>query len=346
LLPGYSPLIPALLIEQLQARRRAMTKLSTRLFSEKYAEPCIALALICSTNSLVELRAAVDNGADWVKLNIQTDRIGCSAWESGGMRKGIRYAHDRQCKVLVSLPNSRLQPSWRICREIVNSAAQSEVDGFVFSDPALMLYAAAHFPEVQLHYALEDTPLNCNTIDFCRRQLGATGLLLSRSLSLSSLEQLGDIKELCLAVFGYSTLTAAPSRRDERVTSHGDVQSMHAGHRPNLGMTMHAAAVSGELGPCAVDESSANDCRYNAGETFDLNVLRFLPTLSRSGVRGIVAEAPPHAPMHLGQVTRVWREAIDDCLDDVEHYCVKQTWLAKLDEQSKGMSSSNMIAPP
>jgi putative protease len=338
-LPEYSPLIPVLFIEQSQARRNAMTKLSTRLFSENYAEPCVALALICSTNSFVELRAAVNNGADWVKLNIRTDRIGSSVLESGGMRKGIRYAHDRQCKVLVSLPDSRLQPNWRICREIVNSAAQSGVDGFVFSDPALMLYAATHFPEVQLHYALENTTLNRDTIDFCRRQFGATGLLLPRALSLSSLEQLGDTKGLCLAVFGFSTLTAASSRRDEQVAPLGHTQRVHAGCRPDLGIAVHATAVSGTLGPCAVDESSANDCRYNTGETFDLNVLRFLPTLSRSGVRGIVAEAPPHAPMHLGQVTRVWREAIDDCLDDVEHYSVKQTWIAKLDEQSKGMSS-------
>lgn len=315
-----------------------MTKLSTRLFSEKYAEPCVALALICSTNSLVELRAAVDNGADWVKLNIRTDRIGGSAWESSGMRKGIRYAHDRQCKVLVSIPNSRLQSNWRTCREILNSAAQSGCNGFVFSDPALMLYAAAHFPEVQLHYALEETALNRDAIDFYQRQLGATGLLLPRAISLRSLERLGETEELSLAVFGFSTLTPASLRRDKQATSPGHMQSVHAGHCPDLGLAMHAAAVSGLLGPCATDESSANDCRYNVEETSDLNVLRFLPTLSRSGVRAIVAEAPPHAPMHLGQMTRVWREAIDDCLDDVEHYCVKRTWLAKLDEQSKGMT--------
>jgi len=319
-----------------------MTKLPACFFSKRQAEPCITLALICSTNSLVELRAAVDNGADWIKLNIRVDRIGGSALVSDGMRKGIRYAHDRQCKVLVSLPNSRLQPNWQICREIVNNAVQSGVDGFIFSDPALMLYASAHFPEVELHYELEDTALNRDTIDFCRRALGASSILLPRTLSLSNLEQLGDIKGVHLAAFGFSTLTTGSSRRDGRVTSSGHMQPVFTGSHPDLGTAAHMAAVSGALGLCAVDESSANDCRYNTGETFGLNVLRFLPTLSRFGVRSIVAEAPHHAPLHLGQVTRIWREAIDDCLDDVEHYCVKQTWLAKLDERSKSERSKSI----
>ncbi len=313
-----------------------MTKLSTRFFSENYAEPCVALALICSTNSLVELRAAVDNGADWVKLNIKANQIGGSALESGGMRKGVRYAHDRQCKVLLSLQDCRLRSSWQTRRKIVNSAARLGIDGFVCSDPALMLYAATHFPEIQLHYALEDAALNREAIDFLRRQFGIAGILLPRVLSLSSLEQLGDTKGLCLAVFGFSTLTAASSRRSEQAKSSDHKWSAPATHR--LDLAGYTITVSGSLGPCATDESSANDCRYDGGETCDLNVLRFLPALSNSGVRAIIAEAPPHAPMHLGQVTHVWREAIDDCLEDVEHYCAKQTWLAKLDEQSKGMS--------
>jgi collagenase-like PrtC family protease len=315
-----------------------MTKLSARPFSAKYAEPSAALVLICSTNTLVELRAAVDNGADWVKLNIQAATIGGFSLDNSGIRKGIRYAHDRQCRVLLSLPNSELQSDWRTRREIVNSAARLGVDALVCSDPALMLYAATHFPQLQLYCALENAALNREAIDFYQRKLGVTGLLLPRVVSLSHLAQLADTSGLCVVVYGFSTLTTTASRRNEPDMRHGRAHSASGASHPRLAALAHTVTASDMLGPCAGDESSANDCQYRDEETFDLNVLRFLPALNKSGVRAVVAEAPPHAPMHLGQVTRIWREAINDCLENIEHYSVKQTWLATLNEQSKGIS--------
>lgn len=307
-----------------------MTNASTQIFTGTYiAPPSSALELICSTGSLVELRAAVDNGADWVKLDMRPGRFG--GFDNADMRKNIRYAHDRQCKVLVSIDSAPLEPDWRVCREIADGAVKSGVDGFIFSDPSLMLYAAANYPELQLHYAIEDAALSRESLDFYRRQFGASRILLPRIMSLSMLEKLGNALDEGFAVFGFGKLTTASPQ--------GKIQTSlrHQAHTLTprvLGMTMDADPVSGTLQHCAINISSANDQCYGVDGTFDLNTLRLLPQLRASGVTAIVADAPLHAPRYLAQVTRVWREAIDDCLENVDHYYVKPSWIAKLDKQS------------
>jgi collagenase-like PrtC family protease len=319
-----------------------MTNASTRIFTEKYsAAPCSALELICSTGSLVELRAAVDNGADWVKLDIRSGHFGGFGFDNAGMRKGIRYAHDRQCKVLVSTDGNPLESDWRARREIVDSAANFGADGFLFSDPALMLYAAANYPELQLHYAIEEGALNRESLDFYRRQFGASRILLPRILSLSTLEKLGNAIGEGFVVFGFGKLVTAGLQQK------GQAERQHQAGAfsitsPALGMAMDTPPVSSMLERCATDASSANDQCYGVGGSLDLNALRFLPQLSTSGVRAIVVDAPPHAPLYLVQMTRVWREAIDDCLENVDHYQVRQSWIAKLDEQSRDTSRSHL----
>jgi putative protease len=287
--------------------------------------------------SLVELRAAVDNGADWVKLDIRSGRFGGFGFDNAGMRKGIRYAHDRQCKVLVSIDSHPLESDWRARREIADGAVKSGVDGFLFSDHALMLYAAANYPELQLHYAIEEAALSRESLDFYRRQFGASRILLPRILSLSMLEKLGNVLDEGLVVFGFGKLTTASPQGKIQATLRHQAGARHRAPMA-LGMTLNAAPASGSLQRCATDTSPANDQCYGAGGMFDLNTLRFLPQLRASGVTAIVADAPLHAPRYLAQVTRIWREAIDDCLENVDHYYARPSWIAKLDKQPRDMS--------
>jgi collagenase-like PrtC family protease len=312
-----------------------MTKASTQIFTRRYVgPPSSALELICSAGSLVELRTAVDNGADWVKLDMRPGGFG---FDNASMRKGIRYAHDRQCKVLVSIDSHPLESDWRARREIADGAVKSGVDGFIFSDPALMLYAAAHYPELQLHYAIEETALSRKSLDFYRRQFGASRILLPRILSLSMLEKLGNVLYDGFMVFGFGKLTTAPPQGKMQASLRHHAVSRHSVPMA-LGRTMNAIPASGSLEHCATDTSPANDQCYGANGTFDLNTLRFLPQLHASGVTAIVADAPLHAPRYLAQVTRIWREAIDDCLENVDHYYVRPSWIAKLDKQQMDVS--------
>ena len=75
---------------------------------------------------------------------------------------------------------------------------------------------------------------------------------------------------------------------------------------------------------------------YAIEEPASLNTLELLPQLLAMGVCAIKIEGRQRSPAYVGQVTRVWREAIDNCLDSRQRYSVKPGWMAELDKVAEG----------
>lgn len=317
-----------------------MTKTSANVSPENAAvEPCGPLELVCAIANAAGLRAAVDNGADWIGLDYLDDarNVAGLKFENGGIRKAIRYAHDRRCKVIFALACSSGR-DWRRWREAIDRAVLFGVDALSLSDPALILYAATHYPGIPLHCTVEHAHLNREAINFYRLQFGITRLLLPRTLSLPALERLTSNTEMEFALLGFSTLSVVSPQHVVHTAPRRDTRAACFKSNPGTVMTTEAGSGAVEFDRCATEIPSANDHSYNTNEPFDLNALRLLPRLRAAGVRAIVVESRCHAPVHLAQATRVWREAIDDCLENVEHYCARRSWLTALYKSAKNMS--------
>ena len=56
------------------------------------------------------------------------------------------------------------------------------------------------------------------------------------------------------------------------------------------------------------------------------------------GIRAIKIEGRQRSPAYVGQVTKVWREAIDACRRDADHFLAKGAWMAELNKVSEGQS--------
>ncbi|MBI4998326.1 MAG: U32 family peptidase, partial [Rhodocyclales bacterium] len=54
--------------------------------------------------------------------------------------------------------------------------------------------------------------------------------------------------------------------------------------------------------------------------------------------RAIKIEGRQRSPAYVAQVTRIWREAIDNCLRDAAHFVPKAAWMAELNKVSEGQS--------
>ena len=81
--------------------------------------------------------------------------------------------------------------------------------------------------------------------------------------------------------------------------------------------------------PCARAASTwAQDENYYAiEEPTSLNTLELLPQLLKMGVALSRSKAASAALPTLGQVTKVWREAIDHCLANPHRYTPKPAWM-------------------
>ena len=65
-------------------------------------------------------------------------------------------------------------------------------------------------------------------------------------------------------------------------------------------------------------------------------MLELLPEIIKIGVKAIKVEGRQRSPAYVAQVTKVWREAIDSCAAQPQHYTPKGQWMAALDQVAEG----------
>jgi putative protease len=79
---------------------------------------------------------------------------------------------------------------------------------------------------------------------------------------------------------------------------------------------------------------------YAIEEPTSLNTLALLPQLHEAGVKAIKIEGRQRSPAYIGQVTKIWRQALDTCQRDPLSYQPKAVWLNLLDQVSEGTSTT------
>lgn len=318
------------------------------------------MELVCPAGSLPALKAAVDNGANCVYLGFKdatnARNFAGLNFDEKAINEGIRYAHERGCKVLLAL-NTYPQPSgWQMWREAVDRAAGSGIDAMIVADPGLMQYACERHPHMRLHLSVQGSATNHDAINFYHKQFGISRAVLPRVLSLPQVEQLTENTPVEIEVFGFGSLCVMVEGRCA-------LSSYATGESPNThGVCSPAKAVRWQETPQGL-ESRLNGVlidRYDDGENagyptlckgrFDvaqenyyaleeptsLNTLELLPQLAQIGVRAIKIEGRQRSPAYVAQVTRVWREAIDQCMANAARYSVKPVWMSALNKVAEG----------
>ncbi|MCC6209694.1 MAG: U32 family peptidase, partial [Burkholderiales bacterium] len=75
---------------------------------------------------------------------------------------------------------------------------------------------------------------------------------------------------------------------------------------------------------------------YAIEEPASLNTIEMLPEFLRMGVRAVKIEGRQRSPAYVGQVTRVWRQAIDAALAEGAGFSARGAWLTELGRHAEG----------
>ena len=320
-----------------------------------------ALELVCPAGSLPALKAAVDHGADCVYLGFRdatnARNFAGLNFDEAAINTGIRYAHDRGRKVLVALNTYPQAASPQVWRNAIDLAAQSGVDAVILADPGLMAYAVKHHPNLRLHLSVQGSATNFEAINFYHQHFGVARAVLPRVLSLTQVEQVLEKTPVEIEVFGFGSLCVMVEGRCA-------LSSYVTGEAPNTnGVCSPPKAVrwmetpqgrESRLNGVLIDRYAEGEnagyptlCkgRFDVGdeknyyaieEPTSLNTLSLLPQLMAMGVRAIKIEGRQRSPAYVAQVTKVWREAIDNCRDNPHRYSAKPTWMSDLDKVAEG----------
>jgi putative protease len=328
--------------------------------SDSSASPTKRFELVCPAGSLPALKVAIDNGADCVYLGFRDEtnarNFAGLNFDDATIEQGVRYAHDKGRKVLVAL-NTYPQPGssdrWR---KSIDRAARAGVDAVILADPGLMQYAVDHHPALRLHLSVQGSATNYEAINFYRENFGIARAVLPRVLSMAQVEHVIKNTPVDIEVFGFGSLCVMVEGRCA-------LSSYVTGEAPNThGVCSPAKAVrwlqtpngmESRLNGVLIDRYSddenasyptlckgrfdvANENYYAIEEPTSLNTLELLPQLIAMGVGAIKIEGRQRSPAYVGQVTRVWREAIDNCIANPQRYAVKPAWMTELNKVAEG----------
>lgn len=318
------------------------------------------LELVCPAGSLPALKTAVDHGADCVYLGFRdvtnARNFAGLNFDDAAIAQGIRYAHNQKAKVFVAL-NTYPQPSsWEMWRTAVDRAADFGVDAMIVADPGLMQYAHQRHPDLRLHLSVQGSATNYEAINFYREQFGVVRAVLPRVLSLEQVEQVVSNTPVEIEVFGFGSLCVMVEGRcalssyatGESPNTHGVCspaksvrwQQTEKGLESRLNGVLIDRYADGENAGyptlCKGRFDVAQENYYALEEPTSLNTLELLPRLSQMGVRAIKIEGRQRSPAYVAQVTRVWREAIDQCHASQSRYSVRPAWMADLNKVAEG----------
>jgi O2-independent ubiquinone biosynthesis protein UbiU len=321
----------------------------------------IPFELVCPAGSLPALKAAVDAGADCVYMGMRdatnARNFAGLNFDRAAIENGIRYAHERGSKVLMAIntyPPAGQGDRWRAA---VDTAAEMGIDAVIVADPGLLQYAARQHPNLRLHLSVQGSATNYEAINLYREQFGIQRAVLPRVLSLEQVKQLAQRTQVEIEVFGFGSLCVMVEGRcqlssyvtGESPNTHGVCsppkavrwQETPRGREARLGGVLIDVYAEGENAGyptlCKGRFDVAGEQNYYAiEEPTSLNTLDLLPQLMKIGVRAIKIEGRQRSPAYVAQVTRIWREAIDQCVAAGHRYAVKTNWMAGLDQLAEG----------
>lgn len=318
------------------------------------------MELVCPAGSLPALKTAVEHGADCVYTGFKDDtnarNFSGLNFSLDDLKLGIRFAHDRGKQVFLAI-NTYPQPhNWEKWCRAIDLAASLQADAVIVADLGLIEYAARKHPQLRLHLSVQASGTNYEAINFYVRRYNVARAVLPRVLTLAQIEALIKRCDAAIEVFGFGSLCVMVEGRCA-------LSSFVTGQGPNLnGVCSPASAVRWEQTPqgmmsrlngVLVDRYEADEkaayptlCKgryevdghtyYAIEEPCSLNTLELLPQLQSMGVAAIKIEGRQRSPAYVGEVTRVFRAAIDACGRAPADFRLRDEWTGPLNRCAEG----------
>jgi len=322
------------------------------------------MELLCPAGNLPALKAAIDNGADAVYIGLKDDtnarHFAGLNFTGKKLEEAVNYAHQHKRKLHIAINTFAHPDGYRRWQNAVDMAAQLGVDALILADIAMLEYASERYPHIERHLSVQASATNQQAIDFYHRHFDVARVVLPRVLSLHQVRQLARVTPVPLEVFAFGSLCIMAEGRCY-------LSSYLTAESPNtVGACSPARFVRWQQTPQGL-ESRLNNVlidRYqadeNAGyptlckgrylvdgkryhaleEPTSLNTLSLLPELHHAGVVSVKIEGRQRSPAYVSQVTKVWRQAIDQCLADPQAYQVRPQWMDSLSAMSEGRQTT------
>ncbi len=320
------------------------------------------MELVCPAGGLPALKAAVDQGADWVYLGLRDDTNARNFpglnFDEDALTAGLAYAHARGRKVAMAINTYPQAANWTRWSDSVDRAARLGADAIIVADAALLQYAHRAHPRLERHLSVQGSATSYEAINFFHERFGVKRAVLPRVLSLAQVALVAKHTPVEIEVFGFGGLCVMVEGRcmlsayacGEAPNTYGACSPAHAvrwretpaGLESRLNGVLIDRYAPGERAAyptvCKGRYAAGADTYYAFEEPASLNTLALLPEFARAGVRAVKIEGRQRSPAYVAQVTRVWREAIDALAAGA--FAPRADWAAALARHAEGSQTT------
>lgn len=283
--------------------------------------------LLATAASLEELERLASAGADaFVAGDARFGVRLAGHFDADGLKAAVSLAHAQGKKLYAAVNNLIHNDSLEALQRHLAFLSEIGVDAIVFGDPAVLMAARRHAPDVPLHWNAEMTSTNYATAEYWRRR-GASRFVLARELNMEQIEEIRAATDMELQVQVHGMTNIYHSKR-KLVGSYLD--HLHGGGNSEAtrgGMHLTEQERPGERYPIFEDASGTHIMSSD-----DICMLENLHELLGIGVNSLKIEGMLKPIEYNEIVVRAYRQAIDAYMADPEGYVFREKWLGPIRE--------------
>lgn len=323
------------------------------------------MELVCPAGSPAALNVALDNGADAVYLGLRNPT---NARAFPGLNFTpetlpaiVQSVHAKHRKVYLALNTFPTSANIQLWYDSIDAAAAAGVDAIIAAEMATLDYAARRHPNTPRHLSVQGSATSHAALRFFYEEFGISRAVLPRVLSIEQVERICEKSPVGIEVFAFGSLCIMVEGRcqlssfitGESPNCHGVCSPAHHVHWNELQGNRRSV----HLGEVLIDEFQPGEpasyptvCKgryrvedeifYALEEPTSLNTLPLLPRLAAAGVKALKIEGRQRGPAYVGNVTSVWRQAIDTMKRAPENFKPAAEWERALAHVAEGRQTT------
>ena len=277
--------------------------------------------LLAPAGSFEKAKIAFLYGADAVYAGTSSLSLRTRAdMQNDDLEKTIKYAHEIGKKVYVTLNIFAFDTKYEEIEEQVKKLAEAEADGIIVSDGGVLEVVKKYAPKIPVHMSTQANIVSLHTSNFWY-QNGAKRMILARELNKEQIRYIMENKPMGMEVeifihgaicFSYSGRCFLSDFLAGRSANSGDcAQSC----RWSYNLYAEEKNTPGEYMPIETNEYGTS-----IFSSKDLCLIKEIPEIINLGIDSLKIEGRLKTEYYLASVINVYRNAIDDYMENPSKY--------------------------
>lgn len=248
------------------------------------------------------------------------------------VKTAVKLAHSKGKKVYVAMNSLFHNEKIELLGEYLTFLKEINVDAVIFGDPAVLMAAKEHTPDLKLHWSTETTGTNWYTCNYWGRK-GAKRAVLAREINMDAIVEMKENAEVEIEVQVHGMMNMFQSKRPllgHYFEYQGKALEVE-NRKQERNMFLHDKERENKY-PIFEDENGTHIMSPN-----DICIIDELTELVEAGVDSFKIDGILKSPEYILEVTKLYRKAIDLAVENPDQYD---------DEKDDLLAAAESIQPP